>query len=333
MENQADIQMQLFQKIRDQLPDHVSLVEDIAELLEISNDSAYRRIRGEKQLSLQEVKKLCQHYRFSIDDLAGNSSIKTVTFRIDMLDEENYSFLDWLRSLLSHMVTANKANRVEAIFILNELNFFQIIQVPEVCAFKLFFWQKSNLDFAKFKNISFSLELLDKEIYEISHKIIDQYVKIKTIELTTEECLNSYLKQILYYTEAGYFETRNDALIICEKLLELVNHIQKQAELGFKFPFGKHPVGEEGNFHLYHNDIILADNTVLIKAGNVQTSFITSNAINIMQTHNKEFYQYNYGWGRNLMAKSVLISGTAEKERSRFFRKLKEQISSVADQI
>jgi hypothetical protein len=300
MENQADIQMQLLQKIRDQLPDHVSLVEDIAELLEISNDSAYRRIRGEKQLSLQEVKKLCQHYRFSIDDLAGNSSIKTVTFRIN---------------------------------ILNELNFFQIIQVPEVCAFKLFFWQKSNLDFANFKNISFSLELLDKEIYEISHKIIDQYVKIKTIELTTEECLNSYLKQILYYTEAGYFETRNDALIICEKLLELVNHKQKQAELGFKFPFGKHPVGEEGNFHLYHNDIILADNTVLIKAGNVQTSFITSNAINIMQTHNKEFYQYNYGWGRNLMAKFVLISGTAEKERSRFFRKLKEQISSVADQI
>ena len=77
MENQVDIQMQLFHKIRDQLPDHVSLVDDIAELLEISNDSAYRRIRGEKQLSLQEVKKLCQHYRFSIDDLAGNSSIKT----------------------------------------------------------------------------------------------------------------------------------------------------------------------------------------------------------------------------------------------------------------
>ena len=333
MENQVDIQMQLFQKIRDQLPDHVSLVDDIAELLEISNDSAYRRIRGEKQLSLQEVKKLCQHYRFSIDDLAGNSSIKTVIFRINMLDEENYSFLDWLRTLLSYMVTTNKANQVEAIFILNELNFFQIIQVPEVCAFKLFFWQKSNLDFDNFKKISFSLELLDKEIYEISHEIIDQYVKIKTIELTTEECLNSYLKQILYYTEAGYFETRNDALIICEKLLELVNHKQKQAELGFKFPFGKQPVGEEGNFQLYHNDIILADNTVLIKAGNVQTSFITSNAINIMQTDNKEFYQYNYSWGRNLMAKSVLISGTAEKERSRFFRKLKEQISSVADQI
>ncbi|MEE9462374.1 MAG: hypothetical protein V3V53_11120, partial [Bacteroidales bacterium] len=62
MGNEADIQMQLFQNIRDQIPDHVSFVDEIAELLEISNDSAYRRIRGEKALSLFEVKKLCQRF-------------------------------------------------------------------------------------------------------------------------------------------------------------------------------------------------------------------------------------------------------------------------------
>ena len=167
----------------------------------------------------------------------------------------------------------------------------------------------------------------------MAQEIIDNYVKVNTIELTTEECLNSYLKQIMYYAEAGYFESRNDALKLCEKLLELVDHQQKQAELGYKFPFGKYPAGEEGNYQLYHNDIILADNTILIKAGNLQTSFITSNAINLLQTQNKDFYQYNLNWGRNLMAKSILISGTAERERNRFFRKLKEQIGRTADQL
>ena len=48
MENQGDIQLVLFQKIRDQLSDHVSMVDEIADILGISNDSAYRRIRGEK---------------------------------------------------------------------------------------------------------------------------------------------------------------------------------------------------------------------------------------------------------------------------------------------
>ena len=40
MENQEDIQLRLIRMIRDQLPDHVSMVDEIADLLEVSNDSA-----------------------------------------------------------------------------------------------------------------------------------------------------------------------------------------------------------------------------------------------------------------------------------------------------
>ena len=332
MENETDIQMQLFQKVSDQIPNHVSLVDEIAELLEISNDSAYRRIRGEKALSLYEVQRLCQRFNFSVDDLAG-SNIQTITFKTDLLNEQSYSFQDWLKNLLSLTINTNKSDQAEVIFILNELNIFHMLQVPEVCAFKLFFWQKSNLDFPHYRNMCFSMDGIKDEFINLSPEIIDHYVKINTIELTTEECLNSYLKQIMYYSEAGYFNSRDDALKLCEKLLELVNHQQRQAELGFKFPYGKHPVGENGNFQLYHNEIILADNTILIKSGETQTSFITSNAINLMQTHNKAFFEYNYNWGRNLLSKSILISGTAEKERNKFFLKLREQISRVADKL
>jgi hypothetical protein len=138
---------------------------------------------------------------------------------------------------------------------------------------------------------------------------------------------------VLFYSEAGYFNSRTDALTLCEKLHQLVNHQQKQAELGFKFALGKSPTGVDGNFKLYHNDMILADNTILIKAGESRTSFLTSNAINLMYSHNRQFFDYNYQWGRNLLSKSIQISGTAEKERNRFFLKLREQIDKVAERI
>ena len=330
MENNAGIQLKLFQKIKDQLPSHISLVDDIAERLEISNDSSYRRIRGEKALSLQEVSVLCRHYKISIDDLVGGTA-SCITFRTALLEEGNYTFRDWLEGLLSYTLTTHKAEDREALFILNELNIYQIIQVPEVCAFKLFFWQKSNLDFPEFKDMRFTFGEPDKEMDSLLGEIIKHYVGVKTTELTTEECLSSYLKQILYYAEAGYFESKKDAVTICEKLVELLNHQQKQAELGFKFPYGKHPQGDEGNFQLYHNDIILADNTVLVRAGENITSVITNNAINLMATHNQDFYNYNYNWGKNLLAKSILISGTAEKERNRFFLKQRERVERVAE--
>jgi hypothetical protein len=332
MEIQTDIQSQLFQKIRDQLSDHMSLVDEIADILQISNDSAYRRIRGDKHLSLQEVQKLSVHFNFSVDDLT-ESKVDTVTFKTNFLAEEDYSFTDWLKSLLSFTLEAGKSEDSEIVFILNELNIFHIIQIPEICAFKLFFWQKSNLDFPKYRDIRFSLAELDGDMVQVLEEIVENYVQIDTKEFTTTECLNSYLKQMLFYSEAGYFNSRDDALTLCEKLHLLVDHQQKQAELGFKFVVGKTPTGNEGNFQLYHNDIILADNTILIKAGESRTSFLTSNAINLMYSHNRQFFDYNYQWGRNLLSKSIPISGTAEKERNKFFRALREQIDKVAEQI
>lgn len=332
MGNQADIQIHLFAMIRDQLPGHVSLVEEIAELLEISNDSAYRRIRGEKPISLQEVQKLAGTFRISLDDLIGNPT-NSVTFRTNFLEETSYSFVDWLKGVLQITIGASQSEDAEIIFILNELSIYQIIQIPEICAFKLFFWRKSNLDFPGYRDQKFSVDELDEEVLSLSQEIISHYIRVKTKELTTEESLNSYLKQVLYYSEAGYFHSKNDALTLCDKLHELVEHQQRQAALGFKYAYGKPPVGEEGNFQLFHNDLILADNTVLVKTGNSCATYITSNAINLMQTHDRAFFDYNYAWGRNLLSKSVPISGTAERERNRFFRILHEKVDAAKNKL
>jgi hypothetical protein len=328
MEFQEDIQIRLIRMIRDQLPDHVSMVDEIADLLEISNDSSYRRIRGEKPLTLHELHKLAGKFQISLDDLIGNPS-NSVTFRTNFLEENSYSFVDWMKGVLHFAQETSKVDDAEVIFILNELSIFHLIEIPEVCAFKLFFWRKSNLDFPGYRDLKFSVNHLDDEMLKLSEEITKNYVGVNTIEFTTEESLNSYLKQVVYYSEAGYFNSRDDAIVLCEKLHELVDHQQKQAALGFKFPFGKHPVGEEGNFQLYHNDLILADNTILVKTGNGNATYLTSNAINLMVSYDREFFEYNYAWGRNLLSKSVPISGTAEKERNRFFRILHEKIDAV----
>jgi hypothetical protein len=329
VENQEDIQIRLIRIIREQLPDHVSMVDEIAELLDISNDSAYRRIRGEKSLALHEVQKLAARFKISLDDLIGNPS-NSVTFRTNFLEEANFTFVDWMKDVLHFAQETSKVGDAEVIFILNELNIYHMVEVPEVCAFKLFFWSKSNLDFPGHRKLKFSVNHLENEALRLVDEISRHYVKIKTIEFTTGESLNSILKQILFYSEAGYFESREDAFILCDKLHLLVDHQKRQAELGFKFPMNaEQPLGEEGNFQLYHNDIILADNTILVKAGDTRATYLTNNAINLIVTNDRDYFEYSYAWGRNLLSKSVPISGTAEKERNRFFRTLHEKIDSV----
>lgn len=70
----SQIQLQIFQHIKAKLPSHLSMVDEVAAILDVSTDSAYRRIRGEKPLSLEEIHRLCTHYSLSLDNLLNLKS-------------------------------------------------------------------------------------------------------------------------------------------------------------------------------------------------------------------------------------------------------------------
>ena len=61
METESAQQL-FFKHIKSLLPQHISLVDTIADVLEVSNDSAYRRIRNETEITLEEIKKLFERF-------------------------------------------------------------------------------------------------------------------------------------------------------------------------------------------------------------------------------------------------------------------------------
>ncbi len=60
----TNLQLKLFKQLNAKIPAHVSMAEEVAELLEISTDSAYRRINGSKPLLLEEALKICKNMVF-----------------------------------------------------------------------------------------------------------------------------------------------------------------------------------------------------------------------------------------------------------------------------
>src|SRR5215212_7694719 len=98
MDNNQPQQL-FFNHIKSKLPVHLSLVDEVAELLAISNDSAYRRIRGEKPIGLDEIQMLCNKYQVSLDQLLqiGN---ETAIFSGKMVDHSNFNLTGYLHEVL-----------------------------------------------------------------------------------------------------------------------------------------------------------------------------------------------------------------------------------------
>src|SRR5215467_7685344 len=114
--DQANVQQVFFQHIRNNLPAHLSLVDEIAELLNISNDSAYRRIRGEKGISFDELRTLCSHFKISLDQLFFLNS-ESIVFSGRNIDQNNVSFELWLQNILRQLEFMNSFDRKEMIYL------------------------------------------------------------------------------------------------------------------------------------------------------------------------------------------------------------------------
>src|SRR4051812_31802115 len=104
--NRQNTQVVLFQHLRALLPPHLSMADELADLLEISPDSAYRRIRAEKPISIEELEKICVHYNISMDQLLH---LKTDSFLFTgkLLVDREQSFDNWLDNLLQLLGVIN----------------------------------------------------------------------------------------------------------------------------------------------------------------------------------------------------------------------------------
>jgi transcriptional regulator with XRE-family HTH domain len=326
MDRAPDIQMDLFEQIRLRLSANTSFVHEIAELLGISYDSAYRRIRGVKTLDLNDLTKLTEKYNISIDALLKFKGNKAL-FDYYELDHEKFCMKDWVRIILEDTRKINEATEKQIIYAAKDPPIFQQFQFPEIAAFKMFVWQKTLFQFPEFENKIFSLEDFDHEIVDMRKQLLSMSMKIPTIEIWNEDTFNITLRQIEYYVVSGYFKKVDDVYNLCDKLEKWVNHIRKQAELGFKFIYGEPEEGFENTFSMYENEVVLNDNTILITRDNVKIVYLTFNTLSLLITVSPLLCSNVENYLNKLIRKSNLISVSGAKERNRFFNKLLLTIS------
>lgn len=326
--NSSEIQIKLFTHLKSQLPSHKSMVDEVAELLNISNDSAYRRIRGEKPIDLGEIYKLCQHFHISLDQLLSIQS-EAIIFSGKLNNYAKSNLGEWLNDLQQQLLLINSFENRHIYFIIKDIPPFYFFQIPELASFKFFFWMKSILQDEDFRRVKFKLD--DdrfQDFYITCKKTAELYNQVPTTEIWNVESLNSTLRQIEFYRDAGCFTQPEDIKLLYLKVKELINHIERQAELGVKFILGQQPKVNSPSYRLFINELILGDNTFLAELGNTRLTFLNHSVLYFVGTRDENFNNSMFNNIDNLMQKSTLISKVGEKERSNFFNNLHQNIQS-----
>jgi hypothetical protein len=325
-------QSRFLKKLEDIIPSNVLLVNELTDILNISMDSAYRRLRGQTSLTFDEIVRLCKHYKVSFDSFIRLES-GNVTFNFTLMNAGENSFKEYLQNLKKDMTIINSSKGKQIIYACEDITLFQNFNYPEIAAFKMFYWMKSILNVPSLRIEHFDMTLINNELLELAHDIFKLYCEIPSIEIWTDTTIQSTIKQIAFYWSSGVFKNADDAIMVCESLRKELIYVQNQAEAGTKSLGSDRSFENNNNFTLYFSDIEITNNCVLAKMGESKTVYLGHLSFNAMSSSDAAYCNETEAWLNNLIKRSIPISGVSEKHRYQFFKKAFAEVDGLIEQI
>jgi len=327
MENSA-IQQRLLGLVQDQTPDKYSLVYELSELLGISTDSVYRRLRSETLLDITEIQKICLHYNISFDSICGCEDSGLVSFQYQPIKELS-DFNNWLATLANDLKALQNKENAHVIYAAIDIPIFHNFRFPLVSYFKTLYWLKSITNHPNYQNVKYSLNDLSNEFILKGKAMHELYAAVPSTEIWTDLITYSLLRQIDYYWDSGEFASKDDAMALCNEVEKEFEYLLTSARTSSKSPDKQKIPGEKVNYQLYDCDIEIATNCVMVINGNMKTVYLSTQTFNIIKTSNIVFVEETHRWLNSLLKKSTLISDVGEKQRSLFFKEAYEKIAQL----
>jgi hypothetical protein len=307
------------------VPNHKLLVVELAEMLNLSKDSAYRRLRNETPLTIDEAMIICDRFNIDLTQFF-EYKYQTIPFKFNKL----YSGQKDLRTYfddINQVMEFGLATNAKVIFAAEDIPVFHHFAYPKLAGFKIFYWQKAVLNDEKLIGHQYSLDIMHPELLEKAAAVIDKYNRMNSEEIWTVDSIHSTLSQILYFAESGQFRSIDYALEVLQDVEDMVAGMMKKAERSSK------TMDDQKNFVLYNSEVRIGNNSILIRAEDKARVFISHNTFNSISTDNESFCNETELWMQNLIRKSTPINDVSEKHRFQFFRALFNKIEDAREKV
>jgi hypothetical protein len=307
----------LFQRIKELLPQHTTLVDAVAEVLHLSADSAYRRIRNETPLVLEEAKELCDHFHLSLDQMLSSRS-NSVLFQEVIINNHEFSYEKYLSALLKNLQTVQTFQEKEIIYLTKDIPLFHNFYFQPLIAFRYYFWMKTMFQHPDYVNRGFDMNL-PPAIEDLSRELAKNYGQIPSTEIWNVECVNAVISQIEFYRDSGQFSSAAQIKEVYQALCETILHLKSQVENGSKFMPDENPQMKKKNFNFFYNRVLLGETTILVTTDKARTAYLSYDVLDYLVTRDEKFSERCHKSLQNLMRRSTIISQTGEKQRNIFF--------------
>ncbi|MFI5171977.1 MAG: helix-turn-helix domain-containing protein [Chitinophagales bacterium] len=330
MSSGFEFQEKFVTQLKSIIASNIGLADELAMVLNLSTDSVYRRLRCQSAFSLDEVAIISKKFGVSVDGMLNLDELQ-VNFHFNPMFEEPTNFQKYLKWFADYLIELSQIQGLRVIYAAEDVPLFRHFNFPNLSAFKSYYWTKAVLHSDFFKAKKYTRDIVSDEILAINKQAYVAYSQINSVEIWTEETLTSSLKQVEFFWESDLFENKDQAILVINDIRYMLDELRTDCENSYK----NHP-SKRGQFTLFNSEVMIGNNCVLIEASDSnfkEQVFLGHNTFNNLSTHNAAFARETRLWMDNLSKKSLQLSGTAEKQRARFFKKMYEKVDALIKNI
>jgi len=332
MNRNEETQRLFFQLLANKTGSTKRLIEILKSEIGLSKSAAYRRINSESLMSFSEIIDLSKKFDISLDQFAGNQQQTGFLAQLPFMDQPVKQFKDYLQPILNNLNEAKKLSNVSISFISREIPLFHYFNFPELSAFKAYLWGRMMWNFPEFQEKQFTLKEI-RGITNLRKSIVKSYYKIPGIEIWSNNNIEITINQINYYLDNGMFKNPEEALILCQQLSQLMEHLYSMAYHGKKFEYGKKPYKSSPDFSLFQSLVTPTSNFIIVNSTELHKAYVNIDNLHPICTNNDSFILFMNNWKDTLQKHSDEITIKSEQSRVRFFNEAQNRLKKFESQV
>jgi hypothetical protein len=318
------LQQQLFTLLLSRFPTKGEAVTQLCTLLNIGKSALYDRMSGAKEISLSEAAMLLEHFQLP-GHLLFPSKPQDVMFDYVPLaysSKKDENYLERIIAELSHIAAApNGLIRYMA----PDIPLFYYFQHKELAYFKLYLYQhfKTTMPVHRLPKISFAaITKADEARFQ---KVKELYARVPSEEIWTSRAFRVTLDEIQYFIQADLFQDKNDAVLLLQKMADLLERLSVIASNKHKQSIcATKGAGQE--VKLFFNDFNKFNPTIITQMGEDNAVYVAYELPHYLKTKNTAFVDYSLDWFDRIRHKSFPVSDNANVIQGQFFTLIKQRI-------
>ena len=223
------MQEQFIKYLKAKTQDNSSFVEEIASVLDIGYDAAYRRVNNKTNLSLEESVVLARHYKISLNKLFEIGSINTIIAELPPQPKDEHGLEMFFKASLNNIYPLTQLKSAEMICSAKDIPLFHTLNDSYLTRYKMYVWLKDvNLEMAESK-ITFDewIKKIPESLLQSAYDLANVYKYVNITSIWNETTLTGSLQQVLYYFETGLI-SKDLALKVCEDIDTIVGKVEQQ---------------------------------------------------------------------------------------------------------